>query len=390
MVYLIPLVYLLFFSIKFDLNSKKINLKTYNLCLRLAYLFMIAIAAFRYRIAPDSVAYAFFFDTEIKNLGDITYKYLFESRLRPLWLLFCSASKSLGGYYTFQFLTSVLTLFTVYFFFRKFSKYAFTSSLIFYITFYHYFSMEILRESVAISLFLWAIIWNYKSPVLSWLLCILTFWIHQFAIVTLFFYSCIKLHIRYSLLIALSLFVFLLFLYLKEPLVTIQGIFNLIHRESFENYDIDRQMSISGYVYHHLKIIFPLIFIFYAKRKQLFSSLATEEIFVKMTIIYILFVAIRIHSVPFMERYQNYLIFFIMVTSASFIIVYLKKQQKLIRTLLFLLSITTLLFYSWAPLYEPHTVTNIPGYKRYYPYNSIFDQGIDSAREEQIRLEAKE
>ena len=391
MLYIVVFFYLLLnvyiYDINVDVNAKKFK----RINIFISYLILALIAGFRYRLAPDTVAYQYFVEYQVIGFSELDYEYIFSQRFQPIWVLLSSFSKSLGSYLYLQLFVSFFTVFTLYFFNKRNTKYVSTATLFFYISFYHYFTMEVLREALAVSIFLWSMMLFNKRKFASFVLIVITFFVHKFAIFTLFIYLFLLLNMRYRSVIILMSFVSLFFIYLKDPIQQIQLAYSIINNVNFSNYDITSSLSVTGYIYYAIKCILPFFLVFYCVRNKIIvSNNIKNNIFFTFLAIYITIYVIRIFSFPFIERLANYFILFYIVFSSSLLIVYFKRKSRIIRNTTFIFIVISVTIYSWYPLTKVDAQTGIPAYVRYYPYYSFFNKKTNPAREELTRLEAKE
>lgn len=391
MTYLIVFLVLAFGVFFFELNTFNKIKKFSRIYIIFSYVILVLVAGLRFRIAPDSVAYAYFFDVEIRYLQDYSIAYISESRFLPLWLLICSISKHLGGYFVFQFLTASFCLFSVFVFIKRYSLYPIASTLFFYVFFYHYFTMEILREAVAISLFLLSVVLYNKSKVFAFILCLMAMLIHQFAFILIFLYLVILLKLNRFTLILSFLVLILIFVVVSEPLLQLQKLLAFLAYIDLSHYELFGELSLLGYINYLIKIFIPIavMSLFFKRFNHLSES--DKSFFFLMILFYSSMLAIRVFSLPFVERLVNYSSVFVIVLLSSLFLIYAKRFTFYFRNIFFTAGLASSIFLSLYPMTKLDAVNgNIPIYKRYYPYSSIFDQVRDSERELVIKLEAKE
>jgi len=391
MTYSVVFLIIFFGVFLFELINIK-GAKKYNkIYLYFCFLVLILVSGLRFRLAPDSVAYAYFFNQEYVYLNQLSLKYFNESRFLPLWLIICSICKELGGYYTFQFLVSFFCLSSVCIFIKKYSLYPFASTMFFYIFFYHYFSMEILREAVAISLFLLAVVSYSERKILAFFLISCALLMHQFAFVLLILYIIFltKFSIRYFKYCFCILFS--IFFLIKEPLVLLQNMLSVAGYIDLSFYDIESELSTLGLINYLVKIIVPLLIIRSFIKQNDFLTASERHIFYIMIVFYSGIYAIRIVSIPYIERFINYASVFVIIVLSSFLMSKILKFNFIIRFLAFSSAVILSCFLSIYPLLKLDVINgNVPIYKRYYPYSSILEKSIDSERELIIKIEAKE
>ena len=101
MIYLLVFIYLFMCSLIFDINRVKFNSR--RLFLFVGYVILIVMAGIRYRLAPDSVFYQYYFENFVPEFLDLSWNYFSISRYQPMWEIIQSIFKSIGGYVFFQF-----------------------------------------------------------------------------------------------------------------------------------------------------------------------------------------------------------------------------------------------------------------------------------------------
>lgn len=384
MLYLMVLLYLIANAYAYDLNGYKGRYRNVNIFI--SYLVLALMAGLRYKMGSDGFAYQYFVENEVRGLYELDFDYLLDSRFQPLWILLSATAKTLGNYLYLQFFVSFVTLFAVYGFVKKNTPYVATVTLFFYISFYHYFSMEILRESLAISLFLVSMTVFKRHKFFSFSLCLTAFFIHKFAIFIIIVYLFLLLDVQLRKTIILLGLVIVLIILLDEPIKNIQLAYSMIKDVNFSNYDVDVNLSLVGYLYYMLKIFFPVLLIFYcSNRRVVLSRVIDNKMFYTFCAFYSAIYIIRIFSLPYIERLVNYFELFYILFGSSLLVYFLSKQKFIIRNIVFLVIFTLSLGYSWLPLLKPDARTGIPSYVIYYPYYSYLNKGTDPMREASLK-----
>lgn len=389
MLYLLVFLYLLVNVYLYDLNDFKSQYKKVNIII--SFILLALITAFRYRMASDSLAYQYFVEVEVRDLGDLDLYYLFNARFDSLWVLLSSISKGLGSYLYLQVFVSFFTIMTICILTIKNTKYVSTVALFFFVTFYHYYSMEILRESLAVAFFIWSVMLFEKNKISSFVMCVLAILCHKFAVITLLLYFWFYIGINYKKTVWVLFFCVFIISVLDNPLGKIDSLLSNIKHTNLSMYNIKGDISISGKIYFLLKCCIVVYFInYYYKVKSRVSFNIGENILITLSLIYVAVFVIRITSIPYIERIANYFVIFVILFCCSLLIDKLRVQQALIRNIIFLPIVLVICAYSWLPLMKYGGDRNIPEYSRYYPYSSIFFKKKDPLREELILLESKE
>ena len=252
--------------------------------------------------------------------------------------------------------------------------------------------MEIVRESLAISMFLISIVeYNERKYFKCYLFIFFAIMFHNFAVlllfVPLFLSNYFSNKIKWSLLIILiasSLFLESAMSFLISVVVSLVSI-------DLSFYDIAKEMTMFGYLYAFLRIA-PVLFvmIFYRKKDLPYVFIKKRTLY-SLASLYILSVFIRATTIPFMDRFTNYFIIFVIliVTGAIYDLVnkYVIKNFRFYSIVF--ISVISFLFYI-LPYVKLDPIFGVPWYKRYYPYYSIFSKKTDPDRERMTTMEGKE
>lgn len=153
MIYLLSFVYLAFLAFVYDFGGartgRKLNYWT-------ALILLVLIAGFRYKVGGDTRNYMYSYQYIPPLSGLLGYGDT-QEKIQPLWLLFSSLAKTFSSsFYALQIMQALVVNICVFIFFKRVTKYYFTAILIYAIGAYPYFNFEIMREALAIGLFLCA------------------------------------------------------------------------------------------------------------------------------------------------------------------------------------------------------------------------------------------
>ena len=391
MLYLLIIIYLMVLIYFFDCN--KIKSRYRNVHYNILLIVFVLVSGLRYRMAPDSVAYMDNFKNLIVPLSELNVKTFTESRYQPFWILINSFCKSFGSYVLLQIICAYILNFCVFHFFKKTTTKVFTCILFYFLVDYFYFNMEIVRESLAIGVFLLAMIeYNKKKILNTYLLILVAFLFHHFAailfIIPLFLTNKISLKLKLIFLSSIILFLFSL----GSPLALIEPYLGSFSTLDVSVYDLaDFNISLFGYIYTAIKII-PIIAVILIYRKRDIPDINFEKktLYI-LSFLYIFIMIIRITTIPFIERFSNYFIFFVILLLAGAIFDIVNKY--IIKSFRFfsILTVSTLCFlFQIFPYLEINPMFGVPLYKRYYPYYSVISEKTDPEREFITEMESKE
>lgn len=209
-IYLVILVFTLLGVFLFDLSKRKQGQKAfYNFIL----VCVVLISSFAYHIGGDCANYQYFFENITPKLTDLTFSYLsYNDRYQPGFLLFLSLCKSIiPSFYFFKFVYACLLNITVFNFFSRYAKYPFLAVFFYIILEGFYFNFEILREGIALTIFLWAYPFiAEKKWIRFYILSIFAILFHISAVIILFvpFLQLLKVGRLSTFLISIGIVVF--------------------------------------------------------------------------------------------------------------------------------------------------------------------------------------
>ena len=371
MIYFLIFVFLLLLVLNFDLSRSKSN---GNFWYRVAGLTLILVSGLRYKVGGDTLAYFDFFDsypliTELKG-----YDFL-NSRWDPMWVVISSISKSIFNDFTFfQLIHSIFINVVIFRFIKQNTQFKFTAVLVYYLFFYLYFNTEIMRESLAVSMFLLAYpYFKQKQWLKYYCLAIIAFLFHSSAIVTLLFPV-----FRY---IAFS----------KKSVIILLGVFVLLNMATYiipsalNFLLVSDRLSERFEIYSELKVewrgmlqifmlygLFPFMVLYFNKR-----ILKRPEMFKEMYFLYFSIITVVIVVSGF-ARIINYLAPFMLVIYADVIMISVRKKVFMEQTNFVVMLIFIITFIPKINYYRLDMSRFYPGtvkFNMYYPYSSaLFPQ----------------
>lgn len=385
MIYLLVFILLLIPVVKYDWMAKtggENKWYFFNLVI------LILLAGLRYRVGGDTLMYMSMYN-EWPAMDELKYFDFEEALYNPLWYIYTSVAKSINEeFWVLQMIQAVIVNCTFFHFFRKYSpQYYFSAILLYYVGYYCYFNMEIMREILCICILMLATDWLIEKKWIKYILA-----------------SILAIQIHYS---AATMLLFpLFFIFLKKPSWTLQLVFmlavlvvlNVVNVASLivsvlpvdENFGelvekyIDLQTSFAGLMVQLLKYLPVLGFIFIRSRCPDIYSDKFAPIVMGVVFAY----AMSMGFAGF-ERLVNYftpfVIVFIVHTIYNFISSMNLKNVQVSMMAMFA-SIVILSFnYGYYYLrdmseFYPNTRFNII----FSPYYSIFNPEIDEQREKFI------
>ena len=385
MIYILVFILLLIPVIRYDLMAKsggEGGWYYFNLVV------LILLAGLRYRVGGDTLMYMSMYN-DIPLLSELKYFDFEEALYNPLWYVYSSIAKSIGEeFWILQMIQAVIVNCIFFRFFKKYSpQYYFSAILIYYVGYYCYFNMEVMREVLCICVLLLATEWLLNRE-----------WI-KYALVTLF-----AVGFHYSALVMLALP--LLFLFFKNAswkwqltiMLAVIVVLNVVNVASLiismlpideqlgmliEKY-IDIQTTLMGMISQLLWYLPVLGMIFIRSR---YPGLYPDN-FTPIVMGVVFAYAMAMGFAGF-GRLVNYFVPFIIVyfvhTTYYFISKVEFKISQVSHMVLFL-SLFLLLF-NYTYYYIRPVSTAQPGtrfFHRFAPYYSILDPKVDLHREKYI------
>jgi hypothetical protein len=393
MIYFFCLLYLFSLSYFFDLKRKKRNIKLHYF---IAVIIFVCIAGFRFRMAPDSITYMEDFIYRTNTLNKLSITDFEITRYQPFWILLNSICKSVyNDYFFFQFVVSLIVNLVFFYFIKKTTTKVFTSLLFYGVVSYLYFSMDIIRESLAIGMFLIAILkFDEKKYFMCFLFFLFAILFHVFAVFLGLVFVIISQNISRYFKYTIFSIILLFFILTPNFMETISENVGELMGSQISSYNevITNKISISGFIYMFLRIL-PILFciIKFRKLDEINSLLISKKLILNLAEIYVLLIIIRVFYIPFLERVINYFIFFVIILMTSFLYHLIHDKIKKSHQVVSFFTICIIVFsFNILPMFKFVEEWNSPYYKRYFPYSSIFSKTYDKEREFIIIIEGKE
>lgn len=366
MIYLFPFILSLFFLIKFDFNKK---ITGANFCYNLLLIVLILIAGLRYKVGGDSLNYFEYFD-EIPYLNALPNYDFINSPYDPFWIALSSISKTLiNDFAFFQLIHAVIINTIIFWFIKKYTGFRFTAVFLYVCGAYLYFNMEIMRESLAICVFLLAYpSFREKKWLKYYVIAIVAFLFHSSAIILFLFplLRYVKMNLFNVLMIGL---VFIISIYFKQIIGLV--LFTSRISEKFNTYS-NLQLNIFGIISNFLfYCLIPFVVIRLNNSLNRFESKFEELIFLYF------FLAMVFLYIPGFARFLNYLTPFLLIYLGDFIN-NIMNDKKLIKVkFLYVTMVFFLISFSKIQYYLIDTSKSVKDthqYNLWYPYSSVFEK----------------
>lgn len=376
MIYFCIYFYLLFCAIWYDSYCKK---KYYNFNYILIGVVLVLVSGLRYRLGQDTVAYMKSFDYEIVPIGDLQLDDILESRNQILWVLLNSFCKTFGSFALLQILISAFLHISIFYFVHRTCSKSFTVILIYYLYSYIYFSMEILRESLSISCFLFALLQlNRGSIVKYYVWSLFAFGFHFFAcfLFLLPMFLTKRISLKWKLLLLSVIFV-LAFMSRDQLILFFAGVtpesvgVKLLGYASNPDY-FDGNMNAIGTIIKFLLPSSVIVFMLFYFRKRENTIFQIKNYIWQSCLVLYVFCLLATLYVPILERFSNYFYIIVCILFASCI--YTPRLTIASNSLVLFFVSIIMLSYQLKVMLETDSNAKVPVYAKYYPYASIFNK----------------
>ena len=374
MIYIVTLLVIFYGVLVYDLNDTKHGRDLYYF---FVCLWLIIMSSIQYRMGADIPAYMGEYEQYSKNLS---WSYLdsFSSR-RPGWVLFNVICNFISK--DFVFLKTVLSLFVhgiIFLFFKKYTKYIFSSLLIYFIVLYLQLSFNVLRASVAIALFLYAFRYIIEKRWVPYLIVTgVALLFHESALVFFVLPFFARINIKPK---NLKLYVFIVVIcsFLVLFLPNLSGEFASIVSSVGNSVISDRagtyvegdmytefHFTLFGFIENFLYIAIYLFFFWYAVKYDLVRK--------EFRGLYVFFLLINVFNglFPILYRFNQFVQPFYIVIAAD-VIIHICKKAKSLRFIPLIGTFLILAFVHLHVLFIPSSYGELP-IIQYYPYYTVFE-----------------
>ncbi len=366
-VYIVPFFITILAAIKYDIGGHQ-DIKQ-KIIWYFLYGYLILLIGLRYKVGGDTLVYMEEYVWR-KNLSEWTFSW--QDYYEPFYTLLCALTKTISDdFVVFQIVHAILLNSCLFYFISKSTNYRFTALLFCFIYYYLYFSTEILRESLAILIF----VLNYKNfEKKKWgkyyfgVLIAILFHISAVVLVAFPLFRGLKFNWKYLILLFFSIVLF----------ANINSFFSLFTNADKIGYKLmlyeDNLLIKGGFLGTLLTIfsfcrftVIPLFFYLWMKK-----ILKLKPQYESMICLYTLLgIGVWFNSVIF-ERFPNYITPLFFISVANVLVDSLKKKasisRKMMGVVFFCLIIIVYgtfparIYMRWIPYYSifnPHSVVRI-------------------------------
>lgn len=381
MIYLVVFVILLWLSFRYDIVG---NTKHRDFWYYVMLLVFILVAGLRWRLGIDTPPYIYNFYHEYPYLGDFSFED-YSITESPLYVLLNSFVKSIGGrFYIVQLIHAAIINVLIFYYIKKNSNYLFTCILLYALTCYFAYNMEIMRGSLSIAICLYANDYVLERKWLKgYLLYSIAFLFHPQTIVLfvlpIFFF--LKFN-KIGLLVCLGAFV------VGKIIMNVLGdyIFLFEANEALSDkvsgyVDSDTYSIQGGNIKFYLVNIFPILFyviasFLYVKAKRTNTTLLKYE---PLVLLGICFIMMRM-NLEIAYRYIDYYMIYFVLAISEFFVGMIRRESNLKISVAYVRSCMVFLPFFFIFVGLGFFWDKGQGF-RYIPYSSVIEKTIDRRRE---------
>ena len=344
---------------------------------------LILFAGLRYRVGSDTLMYMSMF-YEWPKLDELRYFDFATATYNPLWYIFAALARSIyDDFTTLQIMHAVIVNCTFFWFFRKYCpKYYFSAILLYYVGYFCYFNMEVMRESLCICVLLLSTSFLLEK---KWLLyfpmCVIGLLTHYSAAIMLvlpFLLLFKRPSWKWEVVILLGVVVLMRVVNVPMLVLSLFGLNDQLIL-LIGGY-IEEMRNVMGIISELLNFFPIFIFIYLREKHQITEENDFTPLMMGTVVVYTLAMNVGIFS-----RFINYFVPFILVYSVNTVYrtLYWKFRDYQISYLLCLMAFFVLNF-NMIRFYTKDMSESYPGtraYVRYIPYHSVLNPKIDEHRE---------
>ncbi len=379
MIYLLPLLFLSVFVLLNEyLRSPKRCENTIIYLLFIGYYTILM--ALRYRVGIDTLNYMESYEL-LSKVDNISLRGIL-STFEPLYFALCLLCRAISeDFVVLQIAhTLIINILISIFIFRN-TQYRLTALLFYLIVCFLYFNTEIIRESIAVAIFINAVeLLKRRRYGWYYIVMVAASGFHTSALVTLLIPLFMNLRLNRLFFGSLALFATLLYLYTEEllPIFVMAGGGNLIAMEKIITYMNTEPLNVNWLIVTMFRsIALPALFLTLYNHNE---DPQDQFEYTNMILLYII-VSFGILFIQIIfARIGNYFIFFYILLLTE-----LLHKLKMGRLRYLNFALISLLLLSYGQYYFRSTENVVAGsfeYSRWYPYSSVLDKRVEPQREQ--------
>lgn len=380
MIYLLVVIYLGAVMLLHDFGQLRVG-RLFNFWC--ALLILICLSGFRYKVGGDTHNYMYAHEF-LPSLAEFGSSEVDFEKLQPFWLLLSALAKSISDeFFVVQFLHAILLNAIIFNYIRKNTAYPFTAIFFYAVAVYPYFNFEILRESLAIAVFLLAVPYFNSGKWLQYYVLIACAILFHVSAVFLLFLPLVR-RIKLGFLSATVLFFVCAALnsLVLDWLQSGPALFSILaNSEAYSEYTYTIFGLLALFLFY---VLYPAVVV---KASKMFPSALSGDL--NLINKGLLIGAITPLLFIFFRFFNYFSILFLVAVVEVVHSILRDRRTRRIRGELFVVLFTVLLVF-YTGRYTRDMSEYVEGarwYNKWYPYYSIFDMNTDPLREQLVEAE---
>lgn len=394
MIYILVLIAIFYGVLTYDIRQKNDTKSSYY---HFIMIVLILISGLGYRMGGDGMAYMFEYPQyNVKEGFSWAALNSYPGR-QPAWVLLCKICRSFTEeYWLFKLVHAILVNCMVFYGLKRLTSYRFTAILFYFVLIYFEINFQVLRQAMAVGLFLVAIQYMRDNKWIKYyLLVALAIAFHETALVCIAFPLIKFIRIDKSglmLIAGISLIAILFSSNILDSIINIDLPEEYADKWSYYTNDIDTSSTFSSYLNVLLSFVIPTVYIFFRKTNH--GDVLVEKGALMYGLLYILGLYF-----PIIYRINLYFIFFFYLAYIDLIYDLSKYGLSLFesnvrkiksitlsgtKALTYVTLIIVFLGIKSRFYFSEYGDTGMPAWVQYYPYTSVIFKDIDKTREEFI------
>ena len=304
----------------------------------------------------------------------------------PGWVFLMTLCRTFSdSFWFFHLVHACILNYCVFKIIRNSSRFIFSCVLIYFVLIYFEFNFQVIRQSLAVGVFLYALLFYLKNQWIKYYFFVLVaMTIHDSAFILLFLplVKLVKINeITLTLIFALTLLLIIYSDNVAEGLVGFYVSDEFTERVNYYAARIELGNKFEGYLNYVFNVIVPLFGLFLAKKME--YDIKYKHIIIMYIIIYSVGL-----SIPIMSRFNQYFLlhYFIFYVDLFYILSLIIVRRVGKKYLLTSFLVLNFIFVSYrSRIYFVPKESGHPTYVQFYPYASIFFQETDEERESFFR-----
>lgn len=353
-------------------NAKSMSVTTSRKWICFIGIIFVVVFGLRYRVGIDTLNYIVIYDN-LPNLKELNFTSLYIYGIEPLWVILNAVAKGVyDDFFVVQILQCIIWYSCLLYFFMKYCQNPFLAVLLYASFSALYFSTEIMREGLAVALFLI----NYNNYVKRrwkryYITCLVCIMFHTSGLITLIFPLARNLKFNKTFAIVTVLFLIVgvpAVRYISEYL-TLDMFAGRV--DKYMNLADSDRLNVFWVIFMLLRIVIhPLLPLLFVKNAKDRTKAINDDCIESMMCMTILFGIGSIFFQLLFSRFSNYTMMFFIAYAANFLSsVKVKSQYKVAFLILSVLIYGK--YYSeksilWIPYVSVFEKVSIPEREKYW------------------------